>query len=223
LSRVGRGASGDERRSFPVASAGAMPVIARLASYSLIAGLALQAVVVAAAAGDAHALFSEDGALEIAQMLLAAGAAALLIGAAARGPEARALLVVLGLGAVFAAIRELDGFLDRAITKGAYKAFEVPVVVAAAAVAWRRRARLAGDVASLLAGPAAYLLFFGAFVVLVHAQVLGQKELWHAVVVDVDSRLTKKAFEECSELMGYLMIAFGALEAWLWARRSRPL
>jgi hypothetical protein len=60
--------------------------------------------------------------------------------------------------------------------------------------------------------PPFFFLAFGFFLAAVVAQILGQRELWHAVIETPSARLAKRVFEETIETIGYLTVFFGAIE-----------
>jgi hypothetical protein len=191
-------------------------------AYASIVGLALELVVWRARAGHIRAWVSEDGGVECLHAALAVVAGCVLLARLARGWRGSELRAVLGLACLYAAARELDGFFGASLGPHAYKIFAAPLAAAAAVVAWRARAVLPAQIADFLATPAAALVFAGSVVVLVHAQVLGQKELWQLLVPSADYRIVKRTVEECSELTGYLLIVFAAVEIELRSRKLHP-
>jgi hypothetical protein len=193
----------------------------RFLAYAALTGIALELVVRGIQAAGAAAVVAEDGPVEVAQAVLALAAACVFAFPLVRGLRGFELRVLLGLACLFAAARELDGFFGAAIGPHAYKLLAFPVALAGVIFAWRSRSVLPDEVGELFAAPASTLIFAGALIVLVHAQVLGQKEIWHALVPDGDSRAVKKTVEECSELTGYLLIVFAAIEVALRQRVRR--
>lgn len=196
---------------------------ARLAAYALATAAGLEIVVRQARAGDVARLVSENGAVELAQLLLVLAAAGVLLSVVMRGVRDHELRILLGLACAFAGVRELDGFFGAELGPHSYKFFAVPIALAGAVVGWRGRAVLLEQLLELSATPAAALVFAGALVVLVHAQVLGQKELWETLVPGgADARTVKKTVEECSELTGYLLLLFATIEIEVQRRHRAP-
>ena len=185
----------------------------RLLLYGTLATLGLEAVVRAAEAGLLEPVTSEDGTIEKVQVFLALGTAGVLMIAAGRRPDLRTVLRLLALAALFAVVRELDGFLDSQWFKGAYKYLNAPIVLAFVVIAFKHRSDLLAELGQ--AGPplSMVLMFLGFFLVVGYSQVLGQKELWQAAMGEDYLRLVKNTVEESSELVGFLMILFGAVEA----------
>lgn len=201
----------------------ALAIVVRLAVYAAAIAVVLDLVVGWSAGVGLEPAFRENGPIEWLQAALVAGAGMWLLRLGAARADLATLLSLLGLVALFAGVRELDGVLDQLVAKGAYKLPAAVVLAAAAVVAWRGRRALGGELASFLTRPAAYLVFFGAFLVLVPAQILGQKELWYALPEPSAQRTAKKVFEESTELVGYLVLAAAAVETWINDRcRSRP-
>lgn len=75
------------------------------------------------------------------------------------------------------------------------------------------RARLLEQLAAFSRTSGFSLLLAGFLVVVVYSQILGQKELWLAVLDPDSYRPVKDLVEESSELLGYLLMLFGAAEA----------
>jgi len=195
-------------------------LVARLVGYAAVVGLTFQAFVVAAGRGAGAALAVEDGPLETLQLVLAATSAGLLLAASRRATTASRGFALLGLVCAFFAVRELDHVFDVVLWHGAWKWPAAPLVVGAVVVVWRTRSRLGEELRALARTPTFHLAFFGLLVIVVYAQVLGQKELWQAVMGDHYERPVKDLVEEATELLGYLLLAFAAVEAVLHARRG---
>lgn len=194
----------------------------RLLLYGALAAASLDVVVRAAEAGLLEAITSEDGAIEKAHVLLALAAGALLMLAARRRQDIPTILRLLSLAALFAVIRELDGFFDELWFKGAYKYLNAPIVLAALFIALRHRLDLMAEVKNTGMPVSLVLMFFGFFLVVGYSQVIGQKEFWQAAMGQDYSRLVKNTVEESSELVGFLMMFFGAFEAAVFESRSSP-
>jgi hypothetical protein len=50
------------------------------------------------------------------------------------------------------------------------------------------------------------------FLAAIVAQILGQSELWHALIETSSARTAKRVFEETVETIGYLTLFLGAIE-----------
>jgi hypothetical protein len=199
---------------------GRAALLGRLVLYGLFAGLAFEAVVWASANYPLAVFAKEGGPLEIVQHVLAIAAACLFFAAAARSGARRSLLVIAGLCALLAVAREADHFFDQVIGRGGYTYFTWPLGIGAIAVALRARDRLAGQLLSFAATPAFFFVAFAVFVILVYGQIVGQKQLWQAVMGDGYQRGVKDSVEEIQELLGYFMFLFASIEALILERRA---
>lgn len=197
-----------------------MALLGRLVFYGLFAGLAFEAVVRASANYPMTVFAKEGGPLEIVQHILGIAAAGLFFAAAACSNSRRSLLVLAGLCASLAVAREADHFFDHFIGRGAYTYFTWPLGIGAIVVALRARDRLAEQILSFVATPAFFLAAFAAFVILVYGQIVGQKQLWQAVMGDGYQRAVKDSVEEIQELLGYFMLLFASIEALIRERRA---
>jgi hypothetical protein len=195
-------------------------LLGRLVLYGLFAGLAFEGVVRASANYPVSVFAKEGGPLEILQHVLGISAACLFFAAAACNEARRSLLVLAGLCALLAVAREADHFFDQAIGRGGYTYFTWPLGIAAIAVALRARNRIVDEVLSFAATPAFFFAVLAAFVILVYGQIVGQKQLWQAVMGDGYQRGVKDSVEEIQELLGYALLLFASIEALIWERRS---
>src|SRR5687767_2480307 len=156
-------------------------LVARLALYALVVGLVVEQVVGAARRGDIEAWMREDGVVETIQLVLACASAFAFGMASIRRKPFDAPLLLAALACAFAAGRELDGRMGILVGPHGYKLLVVPVAVVAVGVLVAARGRLYGQLQEFIGTPVSWLGFFGAFLILIHAQVLGQKELWAAL------------------------------------------
>lgn len=197
----------------------------RWAIYGLLGALLMETIVRGASQGWFEAVGAEGGPIECAHYALC-GASAVLFAFAGRRSGFPDVFSLLAYGAALGVIREADAFLDNALFRGAYKIPAALVGAVALVRAYRARATLGKQVARWIATPAFAVTASGVFVVLVYAQIMGQKELWQAVMGDSYLRPVKDVAEEMQELVGYLLIFFGAVECVVLARlpaRSRML
>ncbi len=192
----------------------------RYIGYVLALALLAESLVVGAVGGWLSAVGPETGPVEYAHQLLCASVAILLARAAALRSDVRDVVALAAYCAALGLIRENDAFLDHVAFKGAYKVPAAIVGAIALARAWRSRERIPAQLRRLATEPGFQLLVVGGLVVLVYAQIVGQKELWKAIMGDAYMRPVKDAAEELQELLGYSLIFFGALEIYLGRRRS---
>ena len=191
----------------------------RYAAYAVAAGLIVELVVLASQAGWFQSVGSEHGPVEYAQQLLCVTAALLFAGAAARHGDLADVLTVAALCAALGVVRELDACLDHLLYKGAYKVPAALLGAIALRRVWQAGERLPSQLARFAAQPSFAIAAVGALVVLVYAQIVGQKAVWMTVMGADYIRPVKDAAEELEELLGYLLICVGALDAYLTARK----
>jgi hypothetical protein len=186
--------------------------LVRFFVYAALVAGTFEWIVVAVGRHGAHWVFRDDGPVEITQFLTALCAAALFWLLARERPRSADLLRLLSALALIACARELDNFTLELGSRNAYKLMAAVPVAWAVSVAVRARARLFDQVEEFSRTPGFALLLAGFLIVVVYAQLVGQKALWMAVL-DVDVyRPIKEMVEESSELLGYLLILFGAAE-----------
>jgi len=186
------------------------------------AALVAESIVVAAESGWLSTIGRETGPIEYAHQALCALAAIVFARAAVIRRELQDILVVAAYGATLGVIRETDAFLDHVAFKGAYKVPAAIVGAFALARLWRARSRWTEQLRQFAVEPSFVITAIGVLVVLMYAQVVGQKELWMAIMGAEYARPVKDAAEELQELLGYLLISIGAIETYLVARCRLP-
>jgi len=192
--------------------------VARAAAYAIVIAILLELIVRTAGGGGGEAATAENGPVEIGQCVAALAAGGLFT-LAARASAARAdLLYMLALASVFAGARELDRVFKHLVAEGAHKLVGVVIAIAAATIAWRARGRLIRQLEGFVRTAPAMLLFAACVVILVFAQIVGQQGLWRGLMGDGYIWQVKRAVEEISELLGYLLLLFAAVETWLLER-----
>lgn len=179
---------------------------------ALIAGT-YEWIVIAVGRRGATWLVRDDGPVEITQLLAALFTAVLFWMLSRERPRAADLLRFFAALSLIACARELDNFTLELGSRDAYKWMAaVPVAWAAWTVA-RARGRLLDQLAAFSHTSSFSLLLAGFLVVTVYSQILGQKVLWMAMLDEGVYRPVKTLVEESSELLGYLLMLFGAAEA----------
>jgi hypothetical protein len=179
---------------------------------ALIAGT-FEWMVVAVGSHGAHWLVRDDGPIEITQFLAALFTAFLFWLLSRERPQSAELLRFFAALSLIACARELDNFTLEHGSRDAYKWIAmVPLAWALWQLA-RARGRLLDQLAVFSRSSGFSLLLAGFLVVVVYSQILGQKELWLAVLDPETYRPVKDLVEESSELLGYLLMLFGAAEA----------
>lgn len=187
-------------------------LILRLAIYAALVAGTYEWMVLAASSRGAEWLVRDDGPVEITQFLasLATGNLFLLLSRERlRFAELFRFFAALSL---IACARELDNLTLELGSRDAYKLIALPPLVWAVWILVRSRELLFEQLAVFSRTPGFSLLLAGFLVVTVYSQILGQKELWLAML-DADTyRPVKNLVEESSELLGYLLMLFGATE-----------
>ena len=169
------------------------------------------------------ALFKEDGALEWIQFSFVAASGAILLANARLSLRYGALFRVLGLLAFVAGVRELDDFFEYLAFDGAYKAVNGGILALCVYLVWRQRRQLVQELTEFSRTPPFHLILWGSLVVVAYAQLLGQKELWDAIMGESHLRIVKRSVEEILETVGYALILIGSVETlFLRAREQDP-
>lgn len=108
-------------------------------------------------------------------------------------------------------IRELDAYFDL-IVHGAWKYFALVVMVLSLYKAWRLGVEnTIATLAAFMKSRSFIFIFIGLLIVLAYSRLFGMGELWHAIMGDNYIRLVKNVVEEGSELWGYALVTWGAL------------
>ena len=197
-------------------------VYVRLGLYAVVSLAALQGFTLLVIRSPEPAmLFKEGGLLEWVHFSFVALSGLILL-AHARDPHYGSVFRVLGLLALFAAVRELDDFLSHLLFDGVYNLINTCIAAACAYLVWSGPRRFADELAALSKTAPFYLILAGALIVVVCAQLIGQQEFWRAVMGDSYLRIVKRSIEEMIETVGYGFILIGSLETFfLEAARER--
>lgn len=169
----------------------------------------------------ARLLARDDGPIEIGQLAALVLGATLLWLLSRHKAQLAELLRLLACLAMLGAMRELDNFTLQLGWRTGYLWMGLPFAMYAVLMVATARARLLDQIAHFARSPAFALLAAGFFVIVVYAQLVGQKVLWIAMLGPDAYRPTKDLIEESSELLGYLLVLFGACEAYLTMGRSQ--
>lgn len=193
---------------------------ARIGIYVVVTLIGFQVLIMAVIHSSVPSAFFDDGGpWEWVEFSFIAASAAILLVNARVSDSYRTLLQLFGLLAIFAAVRELDQFFDTLAFKGAYKLINGPLIVFCGYFVWRHRRVLPEMLANFSKTAPFYFIFLGFLVVVVYAQLMGQQDLWKAIMGDSYMRIAKRATEEILEVLGYMVILFGAVETFFLQRR----
>jgi len=179
---------------------------------ALIAGT-FEWMVMAVRSHDVHWLMRDDGPVEITQFLAALFTAFLFFLMSRERPRSADLMRFLAALSLIACARELDNFTLELGSRDAYKWLAMAPLAWALSIGARARGRLLDQLEAFSRTSGFSLLLAGFLVVVVYSQLLGQKALWMAVLDADIYRPVKELVEESSELLGYLLMLFGAAEA----------
>ncbi len=186
--------------------------VLRLVLYLIVTVAAFGMIVIAVVRSPMPAaLFRENGPWEWIEFSLFAASGAICFVNARRNEIYTHILKLCGLLALFAAVRELDNFLDTLVFEGAYKIINGVILGLFVYLVWIHCLTLTKTLASFTK-TAPFYFFVAAVLVLVYSQIIGYAELWKAIMEPLYIRSVKRVVEELAEFMGYLLLFFGAVE-----------
>lgn len=186
--------------------------VLRLVLYLIITVAAFGTIVMVAVRSPMPAtLFEENGPWEWLEFSLFVASGAMFFVNARRNEIYAPILKLCALLALFAAFRELDHFLDELVFDGAYKVINGVILALFVYLVWIHRWALTKTVVSFTKTAPFYFLV-AAVLVVVYGQIIGQAELWQAIMGDGYIRSVKRAVEELAEFMGYVLFFLGAVE-----------
>lgn len=188
-------------------------VLARFIIYTLVVfGLTVSLPVIIGY-GDII-VFSENGPIEWLQFaLIAVSAAILLFSSGAKVCGFRELFYILALLAMLAAIRELDLILDRLIPVAGWRLPAGLCAITGILIYWRKQDTLTAQMTAFIGTRAFSLLWCGFIVTVPVAQLVGHGAFLRLLMGDDYVRDYKRVIEELGELLGYLLIFIGSIEA----------
>lgn len=178
---------------------------------ALIAGT-FEWMVLSVRSHDLHWLMRDDGPVEITQFLAALFTALLFFLLSRERSNFRELLQLFSSLSLIACARELDNFTLELGSRDAYKYMAMVPLAWTVSVIARARGRLLDQLAVFSQTSGFSLLLAGFLIVVVYSQIFGQKVLWMSVLSADIYRPIKELAEESSELLGYLLMLFGAAE-----------
>ncbi len=186
--------------------------VLRLVLYLMVTVAAFGAIVMAVVRSPMPAaLFRENGPWEWIEFSLLAVSAAIFFVNARRNEIYTHILKLCGLLALFAGVRELDHFLDELVFDGAYKVIDAVILALFVYLVWIHRLTLTKTLARFTK-TAPFYFFVVAVLVVVYGEIIGQAELWKAIMEPLYIRSVKRVVEELAEFIGYLLLFYGAVE-----------
>ena len=132
-------------------------------------------------------------------------------------PKRSFALLMSGVTAL-AFCREFD-FLCNCVFDGCWKIPAMMVIIGFGYLVYRYKDNFIHDAAEFVKRPEFGILLCGFLTVFVFSRLFGCQILWESVMADGYIRCVKNAAEEGMELLGYLFIAFAAVEYYLFKRR----
>jgi hypothetical protein len=155
---------------------------------------------------------SEYSPVEIVQSIILLVCGFVMAWVANYCPSQRPLAFLIGGLALVFLIRELDYFFDRFIIDNLWQALIAVVSAFVIAYTYRHRKRLVVALARIWPSPGLSLLFAGALILFAFAPLVGHEPLWQSIIGEHYLRVTKLAFEEFIELIGYFLWMIGTLD-----------
>jgi len=133
-------------------------------------------------------------------------------------PNRSFALLMSGVAAL-ALCREFD-FLCDCVFDGCWKIPAMMVFIGFGYLVYRYKDNFICDAAEFIKRPESGILLCGFLTVFVFSRLFGCKILWESVMADGYIRCVKNAAEEGLELLGYLFIAFAAVEYYLFKKNN---
>jgi hypothetical protein len=211
----------ERKMTFEKSSISVMPLIMRFALYTLVIFAFTASLQLIVQHGDI-VVFEENGPIEWIQFGCLVAASSVLIAGSSVISSFRELFLLLASISAFAAVRELDSLLDKAIPWIGWKVGFV-MVLYAAGVAYSNRNKIKWQIAHFLSSPA-FGVMWAAFIMAVPvAQLLGHGPFLESLLGDDYDRSYKRIIEESGEMVGYLLLLAGSIESLLYMKAARFL
>jgi len=191
----------------------AIYLLIRFLVYAALVAGTFQWLVIAVGRHGPKWVVRDDGPIEITQLLAALFTSVLFWLLSRERARSSDLFRVFSGLSLIACARELDNLTLEFGSRDAYKWMAMVPLAWVLSVIYRARGRLLDQLASFSRTSAFSLLMAGFLIVVVYSQLIGQKTLWLAVLDPDVYRPVKDIVEESSELLGYLLMLFGAAEA----------
>lgn len=169
---------------------------------------------------DNTMLFSENGLVEWLEVALASAVSAAALWGVFAAVPFRWVMFLLSAVAFLAACREMDMILDAIIPLIGWKIGYGAVIFAI----WRlytHRHELKPQITRFLGSRAFALLWAGFILMMPVAQLIGSAQFLKQLMGDDYIRDYRRAIQETSELIGYLLLLAGVIEGIMRARAER--
>jgi len=189
-----------------------LDILRRYALYTILIVAVLLPLPSIVTAGGIAA-YCEGGFIEWCQFFLLTASLIVFVAGVYIHPEARGTFAFLAILVCLALVRENDAFLDRVIPIWGWEALAAFVAVGGVLVVFRERSLFMQSMATIIAGHSFPLLWCGFVAVIPFAQLLGRAVFLKALLGIEYLRNYKTLVHESTELLGYVLIAIGAIEA----------
>ena len=161
---------------------------------------------------DAKALFKEDSFVEYAEVFFLLVTSFLFLIVSLRNKDARPVSILMVGLFLSSVIREFDYFFDKRVFDGSWQIIVIIIFTGTAFLFWKHRFEFKSSLKLFISKSAFGYLMSGFITLFVFSRMFGRKVLWKAIMDDKFLRVVKDAAEECTELFGYLLIVFAAIE-----------
>lgn len=155
--------------------------------------------------------FMENGLLEWLQFGLLVTVSILFLRAAFLAPHYHHVFVLLTCLSAFAAVREMDAYLDTSVPWIGWKIGYL-IILYAAIITYSSAQTLKQQIMRFPDSRAFLLLWAGFIIAVPFAQLVGHGAFLQTVMGDDYSREYPRIIEELGEFMGYLLILIGGFE-----------
>jgi len=207
------GTFGMSNRS-PMGQAGSRAFLAfRLMLYVLVTAMVSRGILLLVKHYGADWVFREDAPVEWTEAGLLTTSSLLIFFAAQRFARVRQVGIVLGSLLVMAVVRELDGFWENHIFhRDAWGYIDLVLLLALLVYAVPRFHTIKEQAFVLTHSRVFGFLWCGFLVIMGFSRFMGTKGVWHIMLDPNYQRGPGRLMEESTELLGYLIILFGAIE-----------
>ena len=188
-----------------------LSVLLRYAAYTLLIFIATTSLPAVLQSGNIAA-FKEGGWIERSQLLLLGATSSLYFYEAFFSAHHRAIFHFLACVSVFGMFRELDAFLDYLVPLIGWKIGFIFVFYALFS-AYAHRKVFLQQIQVFLATHSMVILWAGFIVAIPIGQLIGHGDFLKALMGDNYDRDYKRLIEETLELLGYILVLAGTIEA----------
>ncbi|HPB31724.1 MAG TPA: hypothetical protein PLB62_09730 [Candidatus Sumerlaeota bacterium] len=165
-------------------------------------------------------LFREGGITEWVQFSLLVATTGIFCTGFNISPQCRGSYAALATVSGFAAVRELDSLFDRVIPVLGWQGPATLLVFCGIYLILKNRATFMKGLGTLISGRAFMLMWCGFIVAVPFAQMVGHSKFLKQVMGNYYKRDYKRIIEESGEVLGYIFILLGAIEAILYCRKA---